>query len=61
MKLIRFIFPFLFIRNWYDGAWELSRARLIFFCVLLGFLIVGLGLVAVLQAPVEYSVVYEST
>ncbi len=55
MNILRFILPFLFVRNWHDGSWELSRAR----CVLLGaFLaLVGISIVImyVLQAPVEYS------
>lgn len=54
MKMIRFVLPFLFVRNWYDGAWELSRARMILFCAFMLLIFMG-GLVAyVLQAPVYY-------
>lgn len=54
MKYIRFVFPFLFVRNWYDGSWELSRARVFIFSAL-GFLILlSLVIAYVLQAPVVY-------
>lgn len=55
MKLIQFIFPFLFVRNWHNGARELSRSRSVLF---FGFLaLLGLGFLAayLLQAPVQYS------
>lgn len=54
MHVIRFVFPFLFVRNWYDGSWQLSRARL--FLSLMGVLILGIGIsiAYILQAPVEY-------
>ncbi len=55
MKLLQFVLPFLFVRNWHNGAWELSRPRCVLF---LGSLtLIGLGLCAalLLQAPIEYS------
>lgn len=55
MKLLQFILPFLFVRNWHNGVWELSRSRCVLF---VGFLtLLGLGLCAayLLQAPIEYS------
>jgi len=54
MKIVRFIFPFLFVRNWYDGAWEFSRMRFIIFGS--AFLLVCLGIIVayLLQSPVEY-------
>jgi len=55
MILLRFIFPFLFVRNWYDGTWEISRVRFIFFCVLVAFVLVGVGLAYMLQMPVVYT------
>lgn len=54
MNVIRFIFPFLFVRNWFDGSWEFSRARLILFSVTILLCLVGLFIVSVLQAPVVY-------
>ncbi len=55
MNIVRFILPFLFIRNWNDGTWELSRERLVLFIsflILLGF---GIAIAAVLGSPVTYS------
>jgi hypothetical protein len=54
MKLLRFVLPFLFVRNWHDGSWELSRARV--FLVSLTLFIIGIGgiIAYILQAPVVY-------
>lgn len=52
MKFIRFVFPFLFVRNWYTGAWELSRARLIIFSGIILMLFLGFCIAYLLQAPV---------
>ncbi len=54
MRLIRFVLPFLFVRNWYDGSWELSRARSILFGAALVLVIVSLMIAHILQAPVMY-------
>jgi hypothetical protein len=53
-RIFRFVFPFLFIRNWHDGSWELSRARCIL--VVTGILLIFLSLVIayILQAPAVY-------
>lgn len=54
MHILRFIFPFLFARNWYNGAWEFSRARSALFVTFLLLLLLALGIVYLLQAPVTY-------
>ncbi len=54
MHIVRFIFPFLFVRNWHDGAWEFSRARLILVSMGLFFIILGIIIAAILQSPVVY-------
>ena len=54
MKIIRFVLPFLFVRNWYDGSWELSRARMIIFCALVILVTVSVGIAYMLQAPIVY-------
>jgi len=54
MHFIRFILPFLFVRNWHDGSWEFSRARGILFGIFLLFCILGLSIAYILQAPVVY-------
>lgn len=56
MKFIRFVLPFLFVRNWHDGSWELSRARLILFGLIFTLLAFGILIAYQLQAPVVYSV-----
>jgi hypothetical protein len=55
MKILRFILPFLFVRNWYDGAWELSLARSILFSAALLLVVVALIIAYTLQAPVTYT------
>ena len=55
MKIIRFVLPFLFIRNWYDGSWELSRLRLLFLTGLLFLIGTAVVIAYILQAPVTYS------
>lgn len=55
MTILRFILPFLFIRNWYDGTWELSKTRCIFFCVVVAFVALGVIVAYILQMPVEYT------
>ncbi len=55
MKIIRFILPFLFVRNWYDGSWELSRARIIIFSALGLLVILSVIIAYMLQAPVMYT------
>lgn len=54
MRIFRFIFPFLFVRNWYSGAWELSTARCVLsLCMLILFLL-GIGIAYILQSPTVY-------
>lgn len=53
-NIIRFVFPFLFVRNWHDGAWELSHTRLVLFVSIFFFVLLGLALAYYMQAPVVY-------
>lgn len=55
MKFLRIILPFLFVRNWYTGVWELSPARIVLFGAFLILFGVAISIVIVLQAPIEYS------
>ena len=55
MRIIRIFFPFLFVRNWYTGSFEISYARLILFGVSLILFFVAIAIIIVLKAPVEYS------
>jgi hypothetical protein len=55
MKLVRFVFPFLFVRNWHDGLWELSRARAIIFGAVVVLVILSVLIAYMLQTPVVYT------
>lgn len=54
-RILRKIFPFLYVRNWYTGQLELSDARA--FAFLLAVIITALLAVLVwwLGQPIEYS------
>ncbi len=52
MKFIRFVLPFLFVRNWYTGAHEFSRARFLIFSGIAIMLFLGFCIAYILQAPV---------
>ncbi|MBY0310340.1 hypothetical protein K2Q16_04320 [Patescibacteria group bacterium] len=54
MNFFRFVFSFLFVRNWYTGKMELSRPRMALFSSGLFLFMLALTLIAILQAPVEY-------
>lgn len=56
MRIIRFIFPFLFVRNWYSGVWELSKTRCVLFIGMLVLLLLGAVIAYMLQSPVVYTV-----
>lgn len=55
MRLSRFLFPFLFTRNWHTGEYELSEERAALFGAMLFLVLLGVLIVAFLQTPVEYS------
>lgn len=54
MPFIRYVFSFLFVRNWHNGEMEVSRPRIALFFASLFLIILAATLIAVLQAPVEY-------
>ena len=56
MKLLRFIVPFLFVRNWQSGAWELSQHRCVLFGAFIVLVVLGLGAAYILHLPAEHSV-----
>ncbi len=55
MTILRFILPFLFVRNWYNGAWEFSRMRCILFVACIFLIGLGICIVYILQTPVVYT------
>jgi hypothetical protein len=55
MKILRFVLPFLFVRNWYSGEWEISRARLLLTGSALVLILLSLIIAYILQSPVFYT------
>ncbi len=54
MSFIRFVFSFLYARNWHTGQMELSRPRIALFCGVLFLIMLALSIISYLQAPVTY-------
>lgn len=55
MSFLKFIFSFLYVRNWHSGNMELSRPRLSIFFAILFLIMLALTMILFLQAPVEYT------
>lgn len=56
MTFVRFVFSFLYVRNWYTGEMELSRSRTALFASVLFLIMLAVTMIAILQAPTEYIV-----
>jgi len=56
MTFFRFIFYFLYTRNWYSGELELSMPRLLLFAGMVFLIVLGVVIASILQTPVTYSV-----
>jgi len=54
MDIIRFVFWFLYVRNWHTGEQELSHARLALFSAMTFLIFLAVAIAVVMQAPVEY-------
>lgn len=54
MDFIRYVFGFLYIRNWHTGAKELSRQRLYWFMGIIVFFGISAILIYIAQSPVIY-------
>ncbi len=54
MNFIKYIFSFLFVRNWHTGQMEISRSRMSIFCAAMFLVLLALTMISFLQAPVEY-------
>ena len=54
MTFFRFVFGFLYTRNWYTGEHELSRPKTALFVAMIFIVLLGIVMVAILQAPVTY-------
>lgn len=53
MTFVRFIFSFLFVRNWHTGDLELSRSRMAIFSAGIFLILLSLTIITVLQTPLE--------
>lgn len=54
MEFIKFIFSFLYVRNWHSGQMEISRSRMSIFCAAIFLVFLALTMISFLQAPLEY-------
>lgn len=55
MTFWRFVFSFLFVRDWHSGEMELSRPRVALFFATLFLLVLAITLITILQLPVVYN------
>ena len=56
MNFWRYVFSFLYTRNWHNGEMELSRPRLALLASALFLITLALVFISILQAPVEYKI-----
>ncbi len=54
MSFLRFVFSFLYVRNWHSGEMELSRERVMLFFAVILLLLVATILITFLQTPIAY-------
>ena len=54
MDFIRYVFSFLYVRNWHTGKKELSHVRLFIFFSLIFMLLLALTIIGILEQPVTY-------
>lgn len=55
MTFWRFVFSFLYVRNWHSGNMELSRPRVALLFASLFLLILAVTLITFLQTPISYN------
>jgi len=55
MNFIKFVFSFLFVRNWHTGEMELSPSRMAIFCAAIFLVLLALTMISFLQSPVVAS------
>jgi len=54
MSFFRYIFSFLYTRNWHTGKMELSPARVWVFVGFIALVLLGLVMIEILQTPLRY-------
>lgn len=55
MQFVRFVFSFLYTRDWYSGERELSQPRVALFSSMVFIILLGVVMAVVLQTPTEYT------
>ncbi|GEM_PF-1067438 len=55
MMIFKFIFPFLYARDWHSGRRELSTPRVALFSAMVCIVLLGVLLAIILQSPVTYN------
>jgi hypothetical protein len=55
MSFFKYLFSFLYVRNWHTGKRELSRAKVALSAGVLILIVLSLLIIAYLQAPVSYT------
>jgi len=61
MSFFRFVFSFMYVRNWHNGQMELSRSRVALLSASIFLLILAFTLITFLQTPIEYNAVWVNT
>lgn len=54
MSFFRFVFSFLYTRDWHTGRMEISTPRLMVLIAALVLFAVATGMIAYLQTPIVY-------
>jgi len=55
MSFYKFVFSFLYVRNWHTGVPEISKPRLYTFLSFLFLVLLATSIIAILNTPIEYS------
>lgn len=55
MSFFRFVFSFLYTRNWHTGKMEISWPRVSVFVSFIFLMFVAISMIAFLQTPIEYN------
>lgn len=54
MSFFKFVFSFLYVRNWHTGVAEISKPRLYTFLSFLFLVLLATSIIAILNTPIEY-------
>ncbi len=54
MSFFRFVFSFLYTRNWHTGQMEMSTPRLMVLLAALFLFVIATAMIVFLKTPIEY-------